>query len=147
MRSLGVSAPSDPNQTSMLFFILYAHNLAASRGQSSTDPVIERSALAAHLRHSFEKLGTPIDIFGAAKLRQHHDNPDLFELYFFSSSESETYESGKTYTAPGFNLLERSDFEQYPHGHTQCTAVIEAFTDRLANSKLERKYYEGLSDE
>ena len=121
---------------------LFSRNVAAPRNEIAQDVTITNSALADLRRKTFGELGPPPQVIGVAKLAQQNPNIDCFDLYFFSSSYSDAYEVGRTYTIPGGVVFTRKDFEQFPDSLSKCRSLLDDFTTRLVTGKLATAHYE-----
>jgi hypothetical protein len=107
------------------------------RGSRGNDPVIENSGLAGLIKKTFKDLVLPSGISGCAKVQQRNTNPDVFDLVFFSNTDSGNYRSGRIYsTWPELSTFERMDFENFADtGHTSQKRLAE-FIRRLAAGEL-----------
>jgi hypothetical protein len=118
------------------FFMFSTPTVHGSRGAHISDPSIEDSALGNVIKRTFANLQLPNGINGCAKLQQRHDNPDAFDLYFYSSAESDKYSVGGTYSARDISVFERIDFESFPDSRENAQQRFQEFARRLIAGEL-----------
>jgi hypothetical protein len=116
--------------------MILCHGSTTGRGSRFKDPVIEESGLSTLFKRTFATLKTPRGLAGAVKLRQRHDNPDALDLYFYSATDFDPYECGKTYRSPNGIVFERSDFEQFDNASQECRARLDLFAMQLTTGAL-----------
>jgi len=81
------------------------------------------------------------------KLAQRHNNPDAFDLYFYSNVDSyvdevATYVIGGTYTADRISVFGRSDFEDFPESSAQFQSRLDEFSRLLLSGRLRKAKFE-----
>ena len=121
----------------MQTFFFPGDSQTGARGSAPHDPAVEASGLAALIKRTFVELQPPAGIGGCIKVYTRRNNRDLFDLYFFSNADSETYDAGGTYTAADIAVFKRTDFEDFPEREDECRTRLQEFARRLVSGKLE----------
>ena len=126
----------------MQTFLLFTPTVSDRRGSQPHDPAIEASGLTALIRQTFSDLSLPPNVGGCTKLQQHRNNPDRFDLYFYSNVDSESYHVGGTYAASDIAVFERTDFEDVAETERASRQRLQEFARRLVSGELQQANYE-----
>ena len=123
----------------MQTFFLFTQT--TTRGAQVSDPSIEGSGLATLIKQTFQELSLPANIGGCLKLQQRHDNPDAFDLYFYSNVDSETYRVDGTYSARDIAAFGRTEFNDFPDTEPHARRRLAEFARRLIAGQLVTPQY------
>jgi hypothetical protein len=122
--------------------LLICHGKSSGRGSTVHDSIVEASPLTTLIKQTFTDLQLPRGIGGNIKLYQRRDNPDAFDLCFYSNVDSKAYSVGGTYSAPDIAVFERTDFEDFAQTEGLLRRRLQEFARRLVNGELEPAHYE-----
>jgi hypothetical protein len=112
------------------------HDETSGRGRSLHDSTIEASPLTALIKQTFDDLQLPGGISGCIKLHQRPDNPDTFDLCFFSNVDSEAYSVNGTYSAGDIAVFKRTDFSDFTQTEDLLRHRLQEFVSWLRSGKL-----------
>lgn len=125
----------------MQTFFIFTPTVRSPRGAHPGDPSVEDSGLGALIKQTFARLQLPDAIGGCVKVQQRHDNPDVFDLYFYSNVHSEKYHLDGTYTTHDVAVFERTDFDDFLHTERQSRSRLQEFARRLVSGELQPARY------